>query len=84
VNHQVTDSKSTAGTINTMENKWIAVSENKPPLEQEVLVSNGTKCLVAVLRKMPAGSFVFFETYLYQSLELATHWQPLPEPPTEK
>ena len=57
-------------------NEWISVKDGLPPIDKEVLVSNGM--VVDVSRRLPCGKWALNYGITFNN---ATHWMPLPEPP---
>lgn len=67
--------------------KWIPVSEQLPPIDEEVLVfAYGNEIRVWVLEKQyPYSADVYWECEegYWEEVSVVTHWMPLPEPPED-
>lgn len=59
---------------------WIKCSDELPPVNKEVLVTDGTSIYVGELWEDGYG---FVDSIEYRRIQNATHWQPLPKLPTE-
>ncbi len=62
--------------------EWITCSERMPEYFEAVLLTDGDDSAIGVMRGDKDG---LFDIYPYDgsSVFIASHWQPLPEPPKD-
>jgi hypothetical protein len=65
-----------------MENNWISVENELPPLREYVLVYNTEGAILVAHRYVNAWVAFFSDGERDMGELTATHWQPLPSPPT--
>ena len=68
-----------APTVEAVQQRWIPVSENLPPDQEEVLVLTLSRNGV---RNADKGYWAI-DHFIHRGRAQVTHWMPLPEPPEE-